>query len=120
MKWLTLAGRVGSIELLGIAELASGLTSLSHDGDFLLEAISKAILLDFEVVVSLEVDPEPLGSAEIPRQAESGVSGHRPSTMNDFVDAPWRDTDVLSQAVLGDAHRLKEFLKEDLSWMDGG
>jgi hypothetical protein len=41
------AGQVGSIELLGIAELAAGLSNLGHDGDFLLEAISEAILLDF-------------------------------------------------------------------------
>ena len=60
------AGRVGSTELLGIAELAAVLSSLGHDRDFLAETIAEAVLLNLEIIVSLEVEPEPLGAAEVP------------------------------------------------------
>jgi len=55
--------------------------------DFGVEPVAETVLLDFEVVACLEVDPEALREAEVTRQSEGGVAGNGAFAVDDLVDA---------------------------------
>jgi len=69
--------------------------ALSEAPDLPIEATGKALLLDFQVVVGLEVDPEGLRHAEELREPEGGVGGNRPLAKDDLIDASRVDVNVL-------------------------
>ena len=78
--------------------------------DFRLKSVAQLVALDIEIIPGLEIEPETVRRAEIARKPKSGVGSHRASSVDDLIDAARRDTDVLGQPVLADAHRLEEFL----------
>src|SRR5690606_15655064 len=83
--------------------------------DFLAQPWPEAVAFHLEVVAHLEVQPELVARAEVSRQAESRIRGDRSRTVNDLVDPPSRDADLLRQPILRELERLEELLLEDLS-----
>ena len=75
---------------------------------------AQPVLFHLEVVAGLQVQPEPLRSAEVPGQAQRGVRGDAPLAVDDLVDPPGRDVDRLGQLVLADSQRGEELLQQDL------
>jgi hypothetical protein len=88
--------------------------------DLAFESIAEAISLDFDIVTSLEVQPEQLAVPEEAGEAQSRIRSDPALAVDDFVDSPWRHADVLGQPVLGDSHGLQKLFQEDLSWVDRG
>jgi hypothetical protein len=66
----------------------------------------------------LKVKPETLRHAEVEGESESGVGRNSSLPMHDFIDATWRDRDVLGKPILAYPHRLEEFLEEYFSRMN--
>jgi hypothetical protein len=46
------------------------------------------------------------------------IGGDRPLSVNNFVDTPWRYTNIAGDPVLADAHGNQEFLEEHLARMN--
>lgn len=84
------------------------------------QAVSYAILLLGKVKVALKIEPELRGDAKVASETQRSVCRDAPVAMNNFVDPPGRDADVLRQAVLRNAHRLEELLHKDLARVDRG
>jgi hypothetical protein len=57
--------------------------------DFLLQSSLEAVLLHFEIVPRLEVQPETLRQAKVARQPEGRVGRDRTLAADDLVDAAW-------------------------------
>jgi len=74
----------------------------------LFEGGAKMVLLDLEVVAGLQVEPEPVGGAEVAGQAQRGVRGDASLAVDDLVDPPWRDGDGDRQVVLGDLKGVRK------------
>ena len=70
---------------------------------FPLQAIGRIILLDFQITASLEIEPEPLGQAKVPGQAQRRVRTDGPLALHDLVDAARGNADVLGKPILADA-----------------
>ena len=68
--------------------------------------------LNFEVVVSLQIDPETVGGAEGSGQPQGGVGADRPLAVNDFIDPARWHVDDLGQAVLTDGQRAETELTD--------
>lgn len=83
------------------------------------QSVAETIPFQVKVVGGLEIQPEPVGGPKEPRQAERGVGGDGTLRQDDLVHPPWRDVEILREAVLGQPERLEEVLEEDLSGMDG-
>src|SRR5664280_331965 len=117
MKWGTryLVGYgCARLRAFGDAEL----TGLGQDDDFLGETVAEAILLHFEVVARLEVEPEPLRRPEVAGETQGGVGRDRALPVHYLVDPSRRDARVLGHAVLRDLERFDELLEQDLAGMD--
>src|SRR5664280_70520 len=116
MKWGTryLVGYgCARLRAFGDAEL----TGLGQDDDFLGETVAEAILLDFEVVARLEVQPEPLRRPEVARETQGGVGRDRALPVHYLVDPSRWDAGVLGDTVLRDLERFDELLEQDLARM---
>ena len=76
-----------------------------------------------EVALDLEAVPEGVGLAEEGAEAQRHGRGNGALAVDDLVDRPGSDADGAGHRVLGDAHGLEVFLKEDLSggdrWVHG-
>src|SRR5947207_12246493 len=107
-------GRGPGAGALGYSEPSTG-----QRDDLPFQAIAQPVLLDLEVVASLKVEPEPLGGAEVLRQPQRCVRRNGPVAVNDLVDSPSGNADVLGDPVLADSHRLEELLEEDLTGVYG-
>ncbi len=83
------------------------------------DACPDAVALGLEFEPNLEVEPEALGGAEVPREPKSGVSGDAALAEDDLVDTPGGNTNVLGQAVLAETVGLQELGQEDFARMDG-
>lgn len=77
-----------------------------------------AVALGLEFESNLEVEPEALGGAEVPREPKRGVSGDAALAEDDLVDTPGGNTNVLGQAVLAESVGLQELGQEDFARMD--
>ena len=86
----------------------------------LVEGGAEVVLLDLEVVAGLQVEPEPVGGAEVARQPQRGVGCDPALAVDDLIDPSWRDTDRDGEVVLGDLQRGQEVLEEDLPGWIGG
>jgi hypothetical protein len=75
---------------------------------------AKAILLRFQIVTSLEIQPEAFGRAEVPGQSQGRVGRHGALAEHDLVDAPWWDADILGELILAYLERLQETIST--SW----
>ena len=78
--------------------------------NFGFETVSKAVLFHFQIVPSLKVQPKPLACTEEPGKPQGGIRGYIPLPMNNFIDAPRRDTNTFGQPVLADSHWAQELL----------
>ena len=78
-----------------------------------------AVTLGLEFEPNLEVEPEPLGGAEVPREPKSGVGRDAALAEDYLVDTPAGNTNVLGQAVLAETVGLEELSQEDFARMDG-
>jgi len=65
-----------------------------------------------QVIVGLEAKPEFRRGAEVTAQPERGVCGDASFAMDDFIDAPGGDAQVLAQPGLAEPQRLHEFLQQ--------
>src|SRR5438874_2654071 len=72
----------------------------------------------FQVEIRLQLHPESLGIAEALRQAYCRICADAALALDDFVDPSRRNADVSRKRVLAQAHRLEEFLEQDLAGMD--
>src|SRR3972149_706849 len=72
-----------------------------------------------QVGVELEVHPEGLRGAEVLGQAKRRTRGNTPTSVHDLVDPLIRHMEGIGKVALANAHRLEEFLQEDLSRMRG-
>ena len=54
---------------------------------------------DLLVVVGLEIEPHLGWPSKIAFEAQGGVHGETTLTLDDFVDSPGRDTDVLGHSI---------------------
>jgi len=75
---------------------------------------AKPVLLGLQVITGLQVQPEPLGSAEVPGQPQRRVRSDAALAVHDLIDPPGRDIDRLGQLVLAHTQRGEELLQQDL------
>ena len=96
-----------AITLLGaFVGCNGGLASMREDAHFFRQAISEMISLPLEVVAGLQIQPEPVTRAEIPREPQGAIRADGPGAMHDLVDPSRRHTDIPGQPVLRQAQRL--------------
>ncbi len=96
-----------------------GSTGLRQDRNLLSDARPRAFALGLQLEPNLEVEPEALGGAEVPREPKSGVSGEAALAEDDLVDTPGGNANVPGQAVLAETVGLQELGQEDFAGMDG-
>jgi hypothetical protein len=63
---------------------------------------AKAILLDLKVVSRLEIQPESVRRPEEAGKTQGRISGDAPLAMDDLVDSPRRNSNLLSQPILAE------------------
>jgi hypothetical protein len=80
---------------------------------------SKMVPLHLEVEAGLQIQPEPITRAEIPREPQSTIRADGSSAMHDLIDPSRRHTDIPGQPVLGQAQRLEKIRREDFARMYG-
>lgn len=76
------------------------------DEDLFFQSFPEAVLLHFQFVMGLQVEPEAFRGSEIARQPKTRVRGDRAFAVNNLVDTARRHTDILGQAILADAVRV--------------
>jgi hypothetical protein len=64
----------------------SSLASAGKNSNFLLEARTKLVALHFQVEARLEIQPEPIGGAKIPRKPQRGIGADRSLPQDDLID----------------------------------
>src|SRR6478735_3075987 len=79
------------------------------------QRLGQRVFGDRAVVIVLQTGPEPFGSSEEPRQAQTGVRCHRTLAGDDLTYPALRDTDLLGESILSDLHRLQKLLDEDFA-----
>jgi hypothetical protein len=86
--------------------------------DFCFESVSKAILLQFQIVSGLKIQPKSLTCTEEPGKPQSSTRSYAPLPVNNFVNATRGDADTLGQPILADSHWAQKLLQEDLAWVN--
>jgi 2-polyprenyl-3-methyl-5-hydroxy-6-metoxy-1,4-benzoquinol methylase len=79
------------------------------------EPVAQPVFLGLQVVAGLQVDPEPLGSAEESCQSQRCVCCDSPLAVHNLIDAPGWHPDFLGQQVLAHPERLEELFQQDLT-----
>src|SRR5215211_5678746 len=77
------------------------------------DALPGPILLDLEVVMALEVEPELGRGSEVPGEPQSRVCTYRPLAAHNVVHAGGIHDDILGQPVRRYLKRLKELELQD-------
>ncbi len=95
------------------------LASMRENSHFLRQSGSGMVSLHLEVVAGLEIQPEPITRAEIPREPQGTIRADGPGAMHDLVNPTRRHTDIPSQPVLGQAERLEKIRREDFAGVYG-
>ena len=65
------------------------------DWDFALDARPQPVLVDFEIVSSLQIHPKGRRSSKVPGQPEGRIGGNGACSMDDFVDPASGDPGIL-------------------------
>ena len=86
--------------------------------DLLFEQYTETIFFHFQIVPNLKVEPESFAEAKETCEPQRSVRGDRAFSMNDFVNSPRRNTNVLCKPVLADAERFEKLLQEDFPWVN--
>jgi len=89
--------------------------TVEDESDFFGEPVIQALLLLFQVVVGLQVEPELRRHAKVTPKPQGGTRGDGSLALDNFINAARGHADVFSQSVLGDAHRFEEFLNQDFA-----
>src|SRR5688572_6815074 len=89
-------------------------------GYFIVEAIAKPVLLNFQLVTCLQVQPESLRSAKVPRQPQRCISRDRTLAADNFVDPTRWDRRILCEPILADSQGCQELFQKDFARVDGG
>lgn len=86
--------------------------------NFFIDFLKGFVAQGFEIKMGLEIEPEFGRHVEINPEPHGGIGRDTTQSMNDFVDATWRDVGAFGQFVLTDAHGVQKFLLEDLAGME--
>jgi len=86
--------------------------------DFLVQSVRKGLTRDFEIVPRLEIHPKLGLYPKKAAQAQRGIRGDPPLSMDNLINATRRYPDRLRQMVLADLHRLQKILKQEFPRMD--
>src|SRR4051812_19213455 len=90
-----------------------------HD-DLAVQAVSEPIPFRLQIELSLEMEPESFGRAEVPGEAQGGIRANPSFSLHDLIDPPGRHADVPGQPILADLQRPEEIFLQDLTGMDWG
>src|SRR5882762_11056452 len=82
------------------------------------ELLPDAVTCLFEVVVSLQSQPESFRRAEEGCQPQCRIGRDRALAQDDLVDPAWRHPDRAGKRVLADSHRIQKFLEQHLARMN--
>jgi len=82
---------------------------------FCLDPSVEPVLLSLEIESARQVQPEALGELEVAGEAKSRVGADRPLPMDDLIDPPRRDADVLGQLMLADSQGKENILQKDFT-----
>jgi hypothetical protein len=94
------------------------MSSAGEHSNFAVQAIAKPILLDFQVVAGLKVEPEALRSTKVAREPKRGVRGDGPLALHDFIDPARGHGHVFGETILAQAERAQKLLEENSARMD--
>ncbi len=83
------------------------------------ERLKQRVFRALGVIPGLSAQPITLCKPEEPAQPEVGVGGDGAPPRDDLTDPLGRNTNLLRQPVLGDAHRLEKFFPQNFSGGDG-
>lgn len=86
---------------------------------FAFQSTAQSILLFFQVVMRLQVQPEPFRSSKEAGQAQCRIDADRTLPANDFVDPTGRNARVFREPILAYAERGKEFFLQYFAGMYG-
>ena len=95
------------------------LASMRENSHLFRQSGSEMIALPLQVVACLQIQPEPITRAEIPREPQGAIRADGPGAMHDLVDPSRRHTDIPGQSVLGQTQRLEKIRREDFTRMYG-
>jgi len=87
---------------------------------FSTQFFTQAVFLDFEIVSSLQVEPESVAGPEEPGESKRCIRGDSAPAVHDPIDAARRNADVFSHAVPAYAHGGQELLQQNLARMARG
>ena len=85
---------------------------------FSLNPITKSILLNFQIIASLHVEPEAVSGTEVSGQSEGCISSDGPSAVDDLVDPSRRYTEIFCKAILANAEWLQKIFQQDFARMN--
>lgn len=85
--------------------------------NFQVQTVRQSIFRYFDIISHLEVQPELRGGAEKPPKPKSCVGRNSPLSVNNLIDAPGRNINILSKSILTDPHWIQKFFQKDHSWM---
>src|SRR6266705_1536377 len=86
--------------------------------DLAFHAIAMGRFGDFQLVMRLEVHPEPGTRPEISSEPHGGIGGDAAATANDVVEPRARRLDRLAQRIHAEPERLQEFSLENFAGMN--
>src|SRR3954469_12311036 len=90
----------------------------SQDFDFFFETWPEPVLLNLQIVMRLQVQPELRRHLKIPAETQRSVRSDSSLAFDDLVDPTRRNSDVFGKTILRDAHRFEKFLFQNLTRRD--
>lgn len=95
------------------------LASMRENSHLFRQSSSEMIPLPLEIVAGLQIQPESLSRAEVPREPQCAIRTNGPGAVHDLIDPSRRHTDIPRQPVLRQAQRLEEIRGENFARMNG-
>src|SRR5579872_4215647 len=89
--------------------------STGEHRDFAVEAVAQAVLLEFQVITRLQIQPEAFRRSKKASQAEGCIGSNSALAPNDFIDPPRRNAYVLGKPVLADSQRSQKLFEQHLA-----
>ncbi len=88
--------------------------------NFLVKPVFQSIHCNLHIIMRLKIKPELRLHVEKTPKPECSVGRNCAPAMHYFIYAPWGYSDIFSQPILADPHRLQEFRQKDFAWVDRG
>jgi hypothetical protein len=98
---------------------ADKLAGLRPNHYFLLQTRTYLFCRNVKIEIRLQPKPKLRRCAEITGKTESCLSRYTTLPQDNFIDPPWRHTNVERQAVLAQRHWFQKFLHQNLTGVDG-